>query len=184
MLAILSAVFGFAAPFLPELLKYFQRRQDNAQELALMDLRLKHAEKEHLWKMEEITATADIEESRVLRQPQQSFGVQILDKAHDAKMPAWVIVPTFWVFTLVDVAAAMVRPSVTYAAFGGYMAYKWAMFLTLTSERFGNSASSAIVQLWGEQDWAVLTLAMSYYFGLRSYKATFGGSASDARRSP
>lgn len=35
--------------------------------------------------------------------------------------------------------------------------------------------------LWGEQDWAVLTLVLSYWFGHRAAKAAFGGSASTAK---
>ena len=40
MLEIFSAVLGFAAPFLPELLKYFNRKQDNAHELEMMKLQI------------------------------------------------------------------------------------------------------------------------------------------------
>ena len=38
MLEIFSAVLGFAAPFLPEELKYFNRKADNAHELAMTRL--------------------------------------------------------------------------------------------------------------------------------------------------
>ena len=54
MLSILSAILGFAAPFLPELLKYFTRSQDNAHELAMMKLQLEAKAQEHLYRMEEI----------------------------------------------------------------------------------------------------------------------------------
>ena len=38
MLEIFSAALGFAAPFLPEVLKYFNRKADNAHELAMLRL--------------------------------------------------------------------------------------------------------------------------------------------------
>jgi len=34
-----------------------------------------------------------------------------------------------------------------------------------------------LTQLWGEQDWAVLTLILSYFFGARVAKLAFGGKA-------
>lgn len=38
MIEIFSALMGFAAPFLPEELKYFNRKADNAHELAMIRL--------------------------------------------------------------------------------------------------------------------------------------------------
>lgn len=177
MLTAIMGVLGFAAPFLPEIMKYFTRKQDNAQELALLEMRLKAGAQEHLWKMEEITATADIAEAKELHKPQASFGVQILDKAHDSGMSGWLVAPVFYLFSALDFINGMVRPAIAYCSFGFYVAYKWAMYTTLTSERFGNDAAGALSQLWGEQDWAVLTLVLSYFFGARSAKMAFGGKA-------
>lgn len=77
MIEIFSAVLGFAAPFLPELLKYFNRKQDNAHELEMMKLQIEKGAAEHTWRIEEINTTADIAESATLRVPQKSFGVQL-----------------------------------------------------------------------------------------------------------
>ena len=41
MLAILSAILGFAGPFIPELLKLFRQKQDNAHELAVKAVKVK-----------------------------------------------------------------------------------------------------------------------------------------------
>lgn len=183
MFAILSAVFGFAAPFLPEVFKYFTRKQDNAHELAMLELRMKGAAQEHLYRMEEITAQADIAEAREIHKPAQSFGVQILDKAQSLLHPAlWV--PAFYLFTLLDFIAGMVRPTITYTAFGFYIAYKWACYQLMFQvvEPGTLTIAQAIGNLWGEQDWSVLTLVLSYYFGLRSYKATFGGNATHGEK--
>lgn len=177
MLAVLSAVFGFAAPFLPVVFKTIQGWMDNRHELEMFRLRLQAGAQEHLWRMEEINARADIEEARVLHQPQPSFGVQVLDAATKSNWGPWAIVPAFYLFTLLDFLSGLVRPAITYAAFMGYLAYKWALFAEYTGPRFESSAENAILMLWGEQDWAVLTLVLSYWFGLRQYKAVFGGNA-------
>lgn len=182
MFALLSAVLGFAAPFLPELIKLFREKGERAHELAMLELRIKAAAQEHLWRMEEITAQADIAEAAALHRPQPSFGVQVLDAAKGWGFGKWAIVPAFYLFTVLDFVSAMVRPSITYAMFGFYLAYKFAR-LRLMQQVSDQSFSwyEGVVNLWGEQDWAVLTLVLSYWFGLRAAKAAFGGSASSAK---
>ena len=176
MLAILSAVLGFAAPFLPELLKYFNRKADNAHEIAMMKLRLDTAASEHLWRMEEISAAADIAEAAELHKPVPSFGVQILDRAQERLHPAlWV--PVFWLFALLDFVSGFVRPGITWAVVGGYLAYKGALYSILTGPRFEADWAGAVSQVWTEQDYAVLSMVLAFWFGGRIYKAVFGGNA-------
>ena len=172
MLTIFTALLGFAAPFLPELLKFFQRKQDNAHELALFGMRLQAGAQEHLWRMEEVSAQADIAEAKELHKPQKSLGVELLGHVEGKPWPVWL--PVFWGLALLDWLTGMVRPTLTYAWSGFYFAYKWAMFAILTSDRFGNTTASAITQLWGEQDFNILILLISYWFGSRSAKVAFG----------
>ena len=202
MLALFSAIFGFFAPFLPEVLKYFRAAQDNKHELALLELRMKQSEKEFLWKMEEIDARADIEEAKILRAPQQSFGVQILDAAAKSDWSQWTVVPVFWLFALLDFISGLVRPGITYIAFGGYLFYKKALFdyyisvgatlkttplingtiagvdLSVIPKEVAFKTNDAMILVWGEQDYAILTLVLCFYFGGRFSKAAFGGNAS------
>lgn len=180
MIEIFSAVLGFAAPFLPELLKYFTRKQDNAHELAMFDLRIKQASSEHEWRMEEINTRGDIEEAIELHKPQTSFGVQLLDAAKGQGLSGWALYPAFYLFALMDFLSGMVRPGITYAAFGFYMAVKWA---ELTIARVNNSPLSvALLQVWTSEDRAIVILVLSYWFGHRSAKAAFGGSAMTTSR--
>jgi hypothetical protein len=183
MLEILSFITGFLGPIVPQVFKWFERKQEYAHELALMELRLKQGAMEHLWKMEEINANADIAEMQTLRTPQQSFGVQLLDASKawvEAKSwGVWIILPVFYLFAFLDFMTGMVRPVVTYCAFGFYMLYKWTLFrsLEVTSGR-----EAAILSTWAEQDWAVLLLVLGYFFGQRTMKAVFGGSANTTKR--
>lgn len=183
MLEILSFITGFLGPAVPQLFKWFERKQEFAHELALMELRLKQGAQEHLWRMEETNARADIAEMQTLRTPQQSFGVQILDAAKEwvtgTRWGAVVIVPAFYLFALLDFVTGMVRPVVTYAAFGFYMVYKWTLFQSLS---IAQGKEAAILATWSEQDWAVLLLVLGYYFGQRTMKAVFGGSTNTAKR--
>ena len=172
MLTILTGLFGFLSPFLPSVLDHFKRRQDNAHELAMMQMRLQAGAQEHLWKMEEITAQADIAETKELHKPQKSLGIELLGHVEGKPWPVWL--PVFYGLALLDWLTGMVRPSITYAMVGFYMAYKWAMFQILTGPRFENTTASALTQLWGEQDWNILVLVLTLWFGARSAKVAFG----------
>lgn len=180
MLSILSAIFGFLAPMLPEVIKIFQRKQDYKQELELTKLQIEARRSEHLYRLEEIEATADIAEAIEIHKPQQSFGVQILDAANSSKWGKWALVPSFYLFTLLDFVSGMVRPVITYAAFVFYAVVKWAQYQAYVEQV---EVITAINMLWTENDWAVLTLVLSYWFGHRAAKMAFGGSANNDRRS-
>lgn len=167
MLALLSAVFGFLGPFLPELFKWLNKRSDNAHEKEMLGLRLQYAEKEHLWRLEEINARADIAETQAIHQPQKSFGVQLLDAAA-GKFPAWALAPVLGVFSIVDFLNGLVRPLVTFAIVGLYVAQKWARFelmKTATGAHFDWAAATA--RLWDETDYQVLMLVLGFWFGSR-----------------
>lgn len=182
MFTLLSALLGFLAPFLPELIKYFNRKQDNAHELAMMDKRIQASEKEHMYKMEEVNANADIAETIELHKPQQSFGVQMLDAAKGHDMSGWALYPTFYLFSILDFINGMVRPTIAYAMVAFYMAYKYACYDAMRSvsdESF--TWSEGIIKLWTENDWAVLMMVLAYFFGQRAAKAVFGGSTQTAK---
>ncbi len=178
MLAILSALFGFVSQFLPAILSLLQRRQDNSHELSMYRLRLQSAANEHLYKMEEMNARADIEEAKVIHSPAPSFGVQMLDAAKGSGFGVWATVPAFYLFTLLDFISGMVRPGVTFAIVGLYMVCKYAQWVLLTGPKYEAPGWEAVTQLWTETDTQVLFMCLGFWFGQRMYKAVFGGSAS------
>jgi len=180
MFEILSACLGFLAPFLPECLKFFQRKQDNQQELAILNLQIQKGAQEHIWKMEEITTQGDIAELTELHKPQQSFGVQLLDAAKGFNLSGWALYPAFYLYSFLDFVAGMVRPVVTYSAFGFYMAVKWAQISMW--KMGGTDTATAILQVWGPEDRAIVILVLSYWFGQRSAKAAFGGSTMNSSK--
>lgn len=175
MLSILSAIFGFAAPFLPELLKWRREKDDKKHELDLFRLQMEFASKEHQMKMQELESLADIEEAKVLHQPVPSYGVQLIDAADkwaNTKWGKWLITPAFYLFVLLDFIAGIVRPGITVAVVAFYIMYKWALM---------QAAGGNIVAVWGDNDWAMVTLVLSYWFGHRAAKASFGGNATNGQ---
>lgn len=178
MLAILSAVFGFISPFVPEVLKLAKGWQEHRFELQRLRLSAELAEKQHAWRMEALNVEADIQEAALLHQPQPSFGVQILDRARADMHPAlWV--PVFWAFALLDWISGMVRPTVAFLVVGAYVLYKWARFELMQRVSDASFAwHDAVVRLYDEQDYAMLAYVLMFYFGQRAAKAAFGGNAS------
>lgn len=180
MLAVLTAIFGFLAPFLPEVLKMFRLRMEAQQEQDMYRLQVEAQERLGKLRMDEINVQADMAETIMLHHPMQSFGVQMLDAAKGAGFGGWALVPAFYLFALLDFLAGLVRPAVTYAMVAFYMAVKWAQYeLAIT---YSATRDQALVSVWTGEDWAVLTLVISYWFGHRAAKATFGGDAMNGKR--
>lgn len=180
MLTIFSTVFGFFAPFIPQVFKFFTDKADREHELALMKMRMEQGAAEHTWKLEEINAQADIAEMQTLRTPQVSFGVQLLDAAKGQGIAwNWLAAP-FYLFAILDFLSGMVRPAITYGCVGFYMAVKYGIYLHLKTST-GQDWSQILPQIWGENDWSVLVLVLSYWFGARTAKAAFGGSAATGK---
>jgi hypothetical protein len=180
MLEMLSAVFGFFAPFATEVFKYFQRKQDNSHELAVMTLQSQIKAQEHVYKMDEIGAVIDGEEVKLIHQPMSSFGVQLLDAAKGHNMNAYALYPAFYIFVVLDFLSGLVRPAVTYAAFAFYASVKWAQLSVALAEK--SNWQQAVLTVWSGSDMSIVILVLSYWFGQRAVKAAFGGSAMTSYR--
>jgi hypothetical protein len=154
---ILTALVGFLAPIVPEIIKVFQRKQENKHELEVMKLQIEAAKHQHTYKMEEITATADINEAQLIHQPMQSYGIQLLDKAEHSHMWRWVQNLMFVMYCFLDLLNMLVRPGVTYWAFFTYFLARYAAGFSFT-----------------QFDQELLILVLSYWFGQRSAKYAFG----------
>jgi len=180
MLEMVSAAFGFFAPFGTELFKYFQRKQDNSHELAVMTIQAQIKAQEHTYRMDEIGAATDAEEIKLIHQPMSSFGVQLLDAAKGHNMNPVALWPAFYAFVLLDFISSLVRPSITYAAFAFYAAVKWAQLNVALADEA--NWERAVISVWNSADMSIVILVLSYWFGQRAVKAAFGGSANTSYR--
>lgn len=171
---MLLAIFGFLAPFLPEVLKLLNRHLDYKQELKMLELRMQYAKQEHSMRLEEIGARADIAEATLLHAPQKSWGVKLLDAAHDSGWPKWSLMIPFYLFTILDFVSGFVRPGVTYAVVIFYIAYKYARFDLMASVAKDISWAEKITGLWDTNDYNLLIMVLAYWFGNRVAKYAFG----------
>lgn len=168
ILTILGLVGGLLSSFLPELLKWLNKKSDNAHEIEMFRLQMQGQEQMHRDRIEEINAQADIAESVQLHAPMQSFGIQMLDKMHDSGMSQWLMTPLMYLYTFLDVLQAIVRPGITLAITGFYVFIKYAQYnAILAVQSDGGDYYNAVTNIWGENDLAIFVMVLSYWFGSR-----------------
>lgn len=165
MIAMISAVFGFLGPFVPKLFDFFQSKQDHAQEIELMKLRMESAASEHLWRLEEVNAKADIADSVAVHKPEESYADKLISSVGGGTLPAWVRAYVALIGVHVDFVIRMCRPLITYALVAFYMAYKLAVFRAL--EAAGLPGFEALKGSWTDFDEAMLAAVISFWFGGR-----------------
>jgi hypothetical protein len=147
-MAILSAIIGFIGGFIPDVLKYFKQKQDNAQELAILDKQMEMAKLGHMQAVEIKGMDADIAES------------QALYKAAELK-PSGVE----WIDAILYFWNGTVRPTVTYLFVGLYATVKVAQVYGMLEAKI--PWDKAVLFMWTEFDASSLMLVLSYYFGAR-----------------
>lgn len=171
---MLLAIFGFLAPFLPEVLKLLNRHLDYKQELKMFQLRLQYAKDMHTMRLEEINTQADVAEATLLHKQPKSYGVKMLDAAHESGWPKWMVAIPFYLFVLLDFVAGMVRPGVTYAVVAFYIAVKYGRFELMSSVAKDMTWAEQITRLWDSNDFNLLIMVLTYWFGNRIAKYAFG----------
>lgn len=165
MIAIVSAIFGFLRPFVPKLFDMFQSKQDHAQEIELMKLRMESANSERTWRLEEINAKADIAEAVAVHKQEESYADKLISSVGGGTLPTWIRGYVALIGVHVDFVIRMCRPLITYLMVGFYMFYKTAVFHALQS--MGMTGFEALKGSWTEFDEAMLAAVISFWFGGR-----------------
>lgn len=154
MIALLSALVGFISSGIPEFIKLFRESKDRSHEITLMKLQMEYdreklaavRESEQLQRavrLQEIEVQADVADTRSLSQRVSDSRVGI----------AWV-----------DALSGSVRPTITYLFFLLYALTKWAQYQLLQTSV---DSKHAIVMLWSEDDMAIFTAIIAFWFGQR-----------------
>lgn len=157
MIALLSALLGFLSSTTPELFKLFRDGRDRAHELAMLRMQIEYdkaklaegAAERHV-RLEAIFAESQRAEEAVLsiRLKEQLTGIH------------WV-----------DALAGSVRPVLTYSFFLLYALVKLAQFHLLVEPALPWSTpmtlAQALVLVWGEEDIAIFSAIMAFWFGSR-----------------
>jgi len=152
MLSIIGTILGLFGSLLPEVMKYFTNKEDHKHELAMGALQMEANKQAGIIKLEEINATADIEEARAIyaSAEQKITGVR-------------------WIDGLVSLYSSSVRPTLTYGFFLLYGYVKFSMIYTVVQA--GAKWQEVGTLVWNSEDFAVFATIMSFWFGGRFLKA-------------
>ena len=144
MLAILSAILGFAGPFIPEVIKLFRQKADNAHELAWSaDAKAQLAESSTCTAWRKSAARLTLPKCRPCASRSRASACRSWTPTHWPKM---VILPVFYLFAVLDFINGIIRPGVTSCMVGFYLAFKWSQYRA-GKVRMGDYAQ-AVQAIW------------------------------------
>jgi len=145
MLTLLGSLLGFISSTFPDLLKFWQDKQDRKHELQILDRQMEQMRLGHTQRLDEIAINADVSQSLALYK-------------HDS-LPSGV--------TWVDGLRASVRPMITY---GFFILFAWVKLsaVVLLVNQGGFSINEALVQIWDGETQALFAGILSFWFGSRS----------------
>lgn len=161
MIALLSALAGFVSATLPECLKLFREGKDRAHEVTLLTMQMQFERERQQANVQALAA----ESMRHLQAIElQRDGVETV--ALNARVKD-SLVGQPWV----DALAGSVRPVLTYAFCVIYGVVKYAQYHVLMHPILpwqDISAQQALVLLWSEDDVALFTAVIGFWFGQRA----------------
>tara|TARA_B100000780_G_scaffold228034_1_gene167369 strand:- start:5 stop:463 length:459 start_codon:yes stop_codon:yes gene_type:complete len=145
MLTLLGSLLGFISSTFPDLLKFWQDKQDRKHELQILDRQMEQMRLGHNQRLDEIAINADVSQSLALYK-------------HDSQ-PSGV--------TWVDGLRASVRPMITY---GFFILFAWVKLsaVVLLMNQGGLSINEALIQIWDGETQALFAGILSFWFGSRS----------------
>ena len=151
MLTLLGSLLGFISSTFPDLLKFWQDKQDRKHELQILDRQMEQMRLGHNQRLDEIAINADVSQSLALYK-------------HDSQ-PSGV--------TWVDGLRASVRPVITY---GFFVLFAWVKLsaVVLLMNQDGLSINEALIQIWDAETQALFAGILSFWFGSRSLAKRWG----------
>lgn len=150
---LLGGVFGGVLRLAPEVLKFFDAKNERGHELRMLEAEMKFAQVKGEIAMRQTEAQMTMAEVDAIGEAfkEQSATAQAAGK---------------WVAAV----SALVRPFVTYLFVVAYAAVKIAAFL-IALEQNGDWKQVALT-MWGVDDMAVLNMVLSFWFVGRVYERT------------
>lgn len=176
MIAILSLIAGFVSPWISDVFKIFQSKQENAHELAMLRESNKSAREISELNAQVGMANAAVEDVKSARAAQPSYGAKLLDTV--ASADTWVerffIRPVLLLcFTVVEILNALMRPYAIYIILTMWASTKVARFYFAYTSTGGGASldlaalAGAALDIWDEHDWAALDYVLGFLLGSR-----------------
>ena len=149
--SLLGGVFGGVLRLAPELFKLFDKKNERAHELRMVEAEMEFAKVRGEIAMRQ----ADVQlQTAELDAMTQAFKEQ----SATAKNAGW----------FVSAISALVRPTVTYLFLALYAAVKVAAYLIAIEQ--GGNWKDVLTSMWGSDDLAVFNMIISFWFVGRVYE--------------
>jgi hypothetical protein len=148
---LLGGLFGGVLRLAPELFKLFDKKNERAHELRMVEAEMEFAKIRGEISMRQVEAQMTMAEMDTMAQA-------FKEQSATAKNAGW----------FVSAISALVRPMVTYSFLGLYASVKIASFL-IAIDQNGNW-KEVLVTMWGADDLAVFNMIISFWFVGRVYE--------------
>jgi hypothetical protein len=149
--SLIGGLFGGILRLAPELFKLFDKKNERAHELRMVEAEMEFAKIRGEIAMRQVEAQMTMAEMDTMAQA-------FKEQSETAKNAGW----------FVSAISALVRPMVTYAFLALYASVKIAAFL-IAIEQNGNW-KEVLVTMWGADDLAVFNMIISFWFVGRVYE--------------
>ena len=142
---LLGGVFGGLLRLAPEVFKIFDKKNERAHELAMLNAEMEFARMKGEIALRQVDAAITVEEMGAIGKAfqEQSKTAQAAGK-------------------FVSAISALVRPTITYAFVGAYFAVKVASYLIAVEQ--GGAWKEVLLSLWNQDDVAILFMIISFWF--------------------
>lgn len=143
MMTLLGSLLGFGSSFLPEVLNFFKAGQEHKQKMESMKLEMELMSKRSELQLSLLDKQADIKETEGLYK-------------HDSIDAGG----------FVNALRGSVRPVITYAFFGLFVAVQVVIMVKVMNE--GGNWAAAVTLMWTAETSGLFAAIMSFWFGNRA----------------
>ena len=149
MMTLLGSLLGFGSSFLPEVLNFFKAGQEHKQKMESMKLEMELMSKRSELQLNMLDKQADIKETEGLYK-------------HDSIDAGG----------FVNALRGSVRPVITYAFFGLFVAVQVVIMVKVMDE--GGNWAAAVTLMWTAETSGLFAAIMSFWFGNRAVSKYLG----------
>ena len=149
MMTLLGSLLGFGSSFLPEVLNFFKAGQEHKQKMESMKLEMELMSKRSELQLNMLDKQADIKETEGLYK-------------HDSIDAGG----------FVNGLRGSVRPVITYAFFGLFVAVQIVIMVKVMNE--GGNWAAAVTLMWTAETSGLFAAIMSFWFGNRAVSKYLG----------
>ncbi len=162
MIALFSALLGFISSAVPDFIHLFRDAKDRAHEITLLRLQMEY-DREKL--------AAQASEGAQTR-AQQLHAIELQADTGELRSLNGRVKDSLTGIRWVDALSGSVRPMITYAFFVLYVLVKGGQFFILTHPALpwqqNLTIAQALVSLWTEEDIAIFSAIIAFWFGQRA----------------